>query len=280
MVKHAPTAERLRQGIWRRVGELPDGELPRTAFNWFFAFLIVFSVVFAVLATEGSANPAVISRLRRIDLSISLLFLAEYLLRLWVSPLSGRYGSGWRAYLRYLRSPFALVDLVALLPLFVDMLGSELYLVRLVRLLRVLRLSRSRRFREAVFRFNYALQAKRSELEVALVFTATVILVSATGLYLSEGSVQPEHFGSIPRALWWAVCTVTTVGYGDVVPVTVVGRLLGGLTALAGIGSIAIPTGILVVGFGEAAEALEARKLDQPTRRQGRSSGRRHHRQP
>ncbi|QVL52332.1 MAG: potassium channel family protein [Cyanobium sp. M30B3] len=251
---------RLRRRLWRLVGELPDGELPRTGFNRFFAFLIVFSVVFAVVATEGSPNPALLSQLRRIDLSISLVFLAEYLLRLWVSPLSQRYGRGWRAYGRYLRSPFALVDLVALLPLFVDVLGSELHLVRLFRLLRVLRLSRSRRFREAVFRFGYALRAKRSELEVALVFTGSVILVSATGLYLSEGNVQPEHFGSIPRALWWAVCTVTTVGYGDVVPITVVGRVLGGLTALAGIGSIAIPTGILVVGFGEAAEALKRRR--------------------
>jgi voltage-gated potassium channel len=247
---------KLRRRTWRVVGELPDGELPRTPFNRFFAVLIVFSVVFAVVATEGSPDPLLLNRLRGIDLSISLLFLVEYLLRLWVSPLSQRYGSGWRAYGRYLTSPFALVDLVALLPLFVDVVGSELYLVRLFRLLRVLRLSRSRRFREAVFRFGYALQAKRSELEVALVFTGTVILVSATGLYLSEGHVQPEHFGSIPRALWWAVCTVTTVGYGDVVPVTVLGRVLGGLTALAGIGSIAIPTGILVVGFGEAAEAM------------------------
>jgi voltage-gated potassium channel len=144
-------------------------------------------------------------------------------------------------------------------------------LVRLFRLLRVLRLSRSRRFREAVFRFGYALRAKRSELEVALVFTGTVILVSATGLYLSESHVQPEHFGSIPRALWWAVCTVTTVGYGDVVPVTVLGRLLGGLTALAGIGSIAIPTGILVVGFSEAAEALDKRRPNKQAKRRRRN---------
>lgn len=265
---------RLRRRLWRLVGERPDGELPRTGFNRFFAFLIVFSVVFAVVATEGSPNPALLSQLRRIDLSISLVFLAEYLLRLWVSPLSQRYGRGWRAYGRYVRSPFALVDLVALLPLFVDVLGSELNLVRLFRLLRVLRLSRSRRFREAVFRFGYALRAKRSELEVALVFTGSVILVSATGLYLSEGNVQPEHFGSIPRALWWAVCTVTTVGYGDVVPITVVGRVLGGLTALAGIGSIAIPTGILVVGFGEAAEALKRRRPgDKTKRRHSRRSG-------
>jgi voltage-gated potassium channel len=263
----------LRRRLWRLVGEQPDGELPRTLFNRFFAFLIVFSVVFAVLATEGSPHPLVLNRLRLIDLGISLLFLVEYLLRLWVSPLSRRYGQGWRAYGRYLRSPFALVDLVALLPLFVDVIGSELHLVRLFRLLRVLRLSRSRRFREAVFRFGYALRAKRSELEVALVFTGTVILVSATGLYMSEGSVQPEHFGSIPRALWWAVCTVTTVGYGDVVPVTVIGRLLGGLTALAGIGSIAIPTGILVVGFGEAAEALQKRSKPREPKRRRASRG-------
>lgn len=255
-----PDGAGLRRRLWQVVGEQPDGELPRSPFNRFFAFLILFSVVFAVVATEGSPNARLLLWLSQIDLSISLLFLAEYLLRLWVSPLSGRYGSGWRAYGRYIASPFALVDLVALLPLFVNMVGSELHLVRLFRLLRVLRLSRSRRFREAVFRFGYALRAKRSELEVALVFTGTVILVSATGLYLSEGTVQPEHFGSIPRALWWAVCTVTTVGYGDVVPITVLGRLLGGLTALAGIGSIAIPTGILVVGFSEAAEAMARKK--------------------
>lgn len=277
-MNRSATAEGLRhlkRRLWRVVGERPDGELPRSVFNRFFAFLIVFSVVFAVVATEGNPGTVLVNRLRAIDLSISLLFLVEYLLRLWVSPLSGLYGRGWRAYGRYLRSPFALVDLVALLPLFVDVIGSELYMVRLFRLLRVLRLSRSRRFREAVFRFGYALRAKRSELEVALVFTGSVILVSATGLYMSEGSVQPEHFGSIPRALWWAVCTVTTVGYGDVVPVTVVGRLLGGLTALAGIGSIAIPTGILVVGFGEAAEALEKRRPGNQTKRKHSQRARR-----
>lgn len=252
--------QRLRYRLWRQVGERPDGELPRTPFTRFYAALIVFSCVFAVLNTEAENMPQLALSLDRLDLAISLLFLLEYLLRLWVSPLSGRYGQGWQAGLRYLASPFALIDLVALLPLLLGLLGSELYLVRLLRLLRILRVSRSRRFREAVFRLRYTFSAKRADLEVALIFTSTVILISAVGLYLAEGTRQPAQFGSIPRALWWAVCTVTTVGYGDVVPLTLPGRLLGGLTALAGIAAIAIPTGILVVGFSEAAQELERRR--------------------
>ena len=248
--------QRLRRSLWRQVGERPDGELPRTPFTRFYAALIVFSCVFAVLNTKADSVPQLALSFDRLDLAISLLFLLEYLLRLWVSPLSGRYGQGWQAGLRYLASPFALIDLVALLPL----LGSEVYLVRLLRLLRILRVSRSRRFREAVFRLRYTFSAKRADLEVALIFTSTVILISAVGLYLAEGTRQPAQFGSIPRALWWAVCTVTTVGYGDVVPLTLPGRLLGGLTALAGIAAIAIPTGILVVGFSEAAQELERRR--------------------
>ncbi len=103
--------------------------------------------------------------------------------------------------------------------------------------------------------FNAVTQAVRRrayELWLSLVFSAALLLVSSAFLYLIEGGIQPEAFGSIPRAMWWSVATLTTVGYGDVYPVTAVGRFFGALTAIIGIGLIAMPTGILASAFSEA----------------------------
>jgi voltage-gated potassium channel len=105
-----------------------------------------------------------------------------------------------------------------------------------------------------------AVRSRRYELGVSLLAAGAVLLASAVMLYLVEGQVQPDAYGSIPRALWWSIVTLTTVGYGDVYPVTLAGRMLGGLTALAGIGLIAMPTGILAAAFSDAFQKRRARE--------------------
>jgi voltage-gated potassium channel len=214
--------------------------------------LIGVSIAVAILATEPAVEQRHALGLERLDRLVGCLFVLEYGLRAWVAPLNPAYGSGWRGLLRYLRTPLALLDLAALLPLVIGALGAELYILRLVRLVRIARVGRSRRFKHSLRHFHYAIQSRWQELQISVVYTAMFVLLAAVGMYLAEGARQPQLFGSIPRALWWSVMTVTTVGYGDVVPVTAAGRLIAAFTALVGIGAIAIPTGILASGFSDS----------------------------
>jgi voltage-gated potassium channel len=164
---------------------------------------------------------------------------------------SHAYKDGWRGRLRYLRSPTALIDLLALSPMLLTFIGNEAYIFRLFRMLRILRLARLGRFSSSLQLLTEAVSSRRYELGMSVMLTGFLLLVSSTVLYVVEGGTQPEAFGSIPRTMWWAIVTLTTVGYGDAYPITVIGRICAGMTAVAGIGVIAMPTGILASAFSD-----------------------------
>ena len=182
-----------------------------------------------------------------------LVFLVEYVLRVWAIveklPEDGAAGeSAWKMRLRYMCSFYGIVDLLAILPslLAYFMPGIDLRSLRAVRLLRILKFSH----------YSYALQdLGRAIFEERRAFTASfyvlgvVLVLAATLLHLVEHQAQPEHFGSIPDAMWWAVITLTTVGYGDVSPVTPLGKLFGGMVAILGVCTVALLTGILASSF-------------------------------
>jgi voltage-gated potassium channel len=133
--------------------------------------------------------------------------------------------------------------------------------LRLVRLVRIVALAKLGRYSSALNAIGHAIHSRRYELTMSLVIAGMLLLVSSTFLYLVEGEGQPDDFGSIPRAMWWSIATLTTVGYGDAVPQTVIGRILAGFTAITGIGLIAMPTGILAAAFSDAlARQREARE--------------------
>jgi voltage-gated potassium channel len=148
-------------------------------------------------------------------------------------------------------TPYALLDLLALVPFIVGW-GAHSFLLRTLRLFRLLALSRLLRYSAAMGVVCKAIYDRRFELSFSVGLSAAIILLAASALYSIEGEVQPEAFGSIPRALWWAVSTLTTVGYGDAVPVTPLGKAVAALTAVSGIGLIAMPAGILAGAFSEA----------------------------
>lgn len=183
------------------------------------------------------------------------LFAVEYVARVWVSAENPKYADGVRGRLRYMRSAAAILDLLALSPMLLTAVGAEAYLLRLLRLVRVFRLAKLGRFSSAVAAIGTAIRSRRFELTASVCIALVLLLISSTLMYLMEGGDQPEVFGSIPRAMWWSIATLTTVGYGDAVPHTVVGRLLAGVTAITGIGLIAMPTGILAAAFSDAVQA-------------------------
>lgn len=213
---------------------------------------VIFSTsLLAIIETEQTITAEYGTLLDILEVGSAALFLLEYSARVWTSVENPRYGDSLQGRLRYVVSPMALVDLIALLPFLFFWTGSEVFLIRLVRVVRVLRLARLGRFSDAITHVVQAIRSRSYELILTLAGAAFLLVVSSTFLYIAEGDAQPHAFGSIPRAMWWSVVTLTTVGYGDVYPITVVGKLFAAITAITGIGLIAMPTGILAAAFSE-----------------------------
>lgn len=183
------------------------------------------------------------------------VFTAEYLLRVWSAPEDERFAGAVAGRLRFARTPLALVDLFAVLPAYLPMLGVDLRVLRGVRLVRLVRILKLTRYSRALRSLGRAFRRRREELVLTFSMIGLVVLIASSVMYYAEHPVQPEVFGSIPESLWWGVVTLTTLGYGDVVPVTVLGRLMAGLFALSGLLLIALPTAILGSAFVEELDA-------------------------
>lgn len=181
------------------------------------------------------------------------IFTIEYVLRLWScvdNPVLSQYSAA-RVRLRFATRPLMLVDLAAILPFYLSALVSiDLRALRVLRLFRFLKLAR---YSPAMQALGRTLANERRALLGALLLMMALLLFASTGMYLFERHVQPDKFGSIPEAAWWALATLTTIGYGDAVPVTAFGKLFGGLVMLCGLGMFALPIAIIASGFSEEA---------------------------
>jgi voltage-gated potassium channel len=220
------------------------------------------------LETEPTLYDVAPRAFARLEGIFSFLFLIEYLVRLWAEGENPRF-RGVTGRVRYALTPVAIIDLVAFLPsLVLPFLpwASNLLLLRVFRIIRILRLARLGRFSLAMRNLTEAVSERREELLLSLMLATFILVFSATAMYLLEGENDPQTFGSIPRALWWSVCTLTTVGYGDIYPHTVLGKICGGLTSIAGIGLIAMPTGILAAAFSDAFQRSRSLQRGQDTK--------------
>ncbi|HEY6231922.1 MAG TPA: ion transporter [Pyrinomonadaceae bacterium] len=180
------------------------------------------------------------------------VFTLEYLLRLWAITLDPVYKDPLTGRLRYALSPMALTDLAAILPFYLPIaLTIDLRLLRLLRLFRIFRLFKMTRYVESMRTFQNVFKAKKSELTLTLVLIFLLLIFASSAMYAVENEAQPDKFSSIPETLWWGVITLTTIGYGDIYPVTPLGKIIGGIIAFLGIGLFALPAGILASGFSE-----------------------------
>lgn len=170
-----------------------------------------------------------------LDKSFLAVFTVEYILRVITSPVKKKY----------ILSFFGIVDLLAILPTLVSLGLINFQVLRLARLMRLFKIFKNKKLTEAILRLQSAFTAVRSELFVFLFIVFILIYFSAVGIYVFENSTQPDKFSSIPMCLWWALTTLTTVGYGDMYPLTAGGRIFTGLILLIGMGLVAIPTGLI-----------------------------------
>lgn len=216
--------------------------------NAFIVILIFLNAIAFAAETVNSLAAAYRPYFRAFNIFSVAVFSIEYVLRLWSAveiPMLSRMPP-WRARLRFALRPIMLIDLFAVLPFYFQWV----YPVDL-RALRVLRLLKLVRYSPALQTLGRVLAEKYRALLGALLVILVLLLFASTAMYSLEHEVQPEKFGSVPAAAWWALATLTTVGYGDVVPVTPLGKLLGGVVMLLGVGMIALPVAIVATGFNQ-----------------------------
>jgi voltage-gated potassium channel len=193
-----------------------------------------------------------------------IFFTIEYALRIWVCTVEERYRSPLYGRLRYAVTPLALIDLLAIAPFYIPLFAADLRVIRSIRLFRFVRLLKFGRYSDAFRLLGKVFSRKREELIATLTILLALLVISATLMYEAEHLAQPDKFRSIASTMWWAVVTLTTVGYGDVFPITTMGKILGAVISILGIGMFALPTAVLGAGFVEEIQARKSQAFNCP----------------
>lgn len=244
----------LRQSVFQALEIANDDVGISKAVDLFLITLITASVVAVILESIPSVDAKYGDALTLFEVITVAIFSIEYLLRVWssVEHESAIHKTPFQARLRHVVSFHAIIDLVAILPFYLLMFSAfgnvDMRFLRAVRLMRVLKLTRYSAAMNMVF---ITFRENGRALAASFLILVTIMLLAASGMYYFERQSQPEAFGSIPAAMWWAFATLTTVGYGDVTPITVGGKIFGALITVVGIGMVALPTSILASGYSQ-----------------------------
>lgn len=257
---------RIKKRVYEIVSSAQEGD--RTSF-WFDMVIIGFimlSVAELVLVTV----PGMLIRhfwiFAAIEIITAVVFSIEYFLRMWSCTADPHYQKPVSGRIRYALTPLVLIDLVSILPYYLPFLipGANFTFLRTLRVFRFFKLGRYSRS----FRVMIKVIERNKESLLGTVFIIMVVLIIAAALmYQIEFSAQPEVFSSIPEAMWWGIVTIATIGYGDMVPITPMGKALGFVISLIGIGLFALPAGILASGFSEVIKEEEEKRKEKKSRK-------------
>lgn len=236
-------------------------DLKAKIFDSIILLLIIQSVISVILSTFSDLPHIIITINNNLE-SISItIFSIEYLARVWVSDLYHPEQSKLKTRIKYIFSFMAIIDLLAILPFYIPFLiNTDLRALRVLRLSRLMRIFKLGRYFTALNIVVNVLKRKKEQL-LSSIFVVGVLMVFASILmYYFEHDAQPTVFQNAFSGLWWAIATLTTVGYGDIYPITMLGKILSSFIAILGIGLVAVPTGIISAGFSEE---LEVEKSDE-----------------
>ncbi len=251
------------QHVKRRLHEIlrvagPDDRVSHMVDKALFA-LILLNILAVSLETVESFNVNFSLYFKWFEIISVSIFTVEYLVRIWTCTFEEKFKSPVFGRVRYILTPMALIDLVAILPFFLPFVlpmtpGVDFRFVRAVRMFRILRILKLGRYSVTIQKLGRVMKNKKEELVITLGVVGILLVFASSLMYYVENSTQPDVFSSIPAAMWWGIATLTTVGYGDVYPITSAGKLLGALIAVLGIGMVALPAGILGSAFMEEIE--------------------------
>lgn len=255
--------ERLKKWIYNLIRDDDENDLASDIIDGSIITLVIVNTL--IIIAQTFSLPSRINRIFNIIEVVSVaIFTIEYVLRVWTSDLMRPSLPRWKARIRYVFSFMALIDLFAILPFYLPfVIRLDLRVLRMLRIIRLFRLFKVERYSSALDAIGEVLHRKKSQLLSSIFVVVLLMVMSAVIMYEVEHDAQPEAFENAFSSLWWAVATLTTVGYGDVYPVTVLGKILSATIALLGIGLVAIPTGIISAGFTEIISENKDSKKDQ-----------------
>lgn len=218
------------------------------AFDWFMVVLIVLNVFAVIIESFQDISFKFDGILSLFEIISITIFSFEYLLRLWTANL--KYSNSKHPYFSFIFSFMAMVDIFAILPFYLPFIISiDLRFLRIIRLFRILRILKLNRYNASISMIGCVLKREKDILLTTGFVAFLLLLMASSIMYYVENEAQPEKFSNIIASFWWAIATLTTVGYGDVYPITTAGKILSGIISFLGVGLVALPTGIISSGF-------------------------------
>ena len=235
--------------IWNILENKTDDKITRV-FNNAMILIISLNIIAFILETENDFYENYKLYFYWFEIISIGIFTIEYILRIYTCNVESKYKVKFgRIY--YFFTPMALIDLLVIAPFFVSLFVADSRILRLLRLLRILRLLEGFRYSKSLNKLIKVIETRSNDLISSIFLLLCLLIITSTGIYFTESHAQPDKFSSILSSMWWSVGTLTTVGYGDVYPITSLGKFFGSLSAIFGVGLFAIPTGILASGFVE-----------------------------
>ncbi len=241
---------KVKYQVWNLLEKADENELGSRVCDWIMISLILINVSCLMLETmkELEAYHSIFVRVEEITLWI---FLVEYVLRLWSCTVHPTFQQPIKGRIRFALKPLSIIDLIAILPIVVPLLINDATVVRAVRLIRVLRLLKISRYSESIALIGQVFKKASGIIVFSSWLLIVLVILVSTMIYNLEHEAQPDKFPDIPHSVWWTVVTLTTVGYGDVFPITDGGKILAMFSLVAGIGLVSLPSAALAGAFSE-----------------------------
>lgn len=261
--KKIERARSLKERVWEIVDASESEDKPSKELDYFDIFILVLILLNAaavILETVDSIERPFRIYFVWFEIFSVIVFTIEYIVRIWACTSQPQYSGPFWGRIRFMLTPLAIIDLLAILPFYLTFIAFDLRFIRTLRVFRLLRLMKLVRYSASIALFGKVLKNRREELIVTASIVLVMMVMAASLMYFAEHEAQPENFPDIPSAMWWAIVTLTTVGYGDVFPVTILGKILAAVIAILGIGMFALPTGILGASFVEELENQRMKK--------------------
>ena len=256
-VKFSPSS--FRKKIWVLLEPAKENDVLSKFVDIFLLVLIFLNVLMVILETVDDLFLQYNKLFRIFEYFSVLIFSLEYVGRIWSCVEDKHFTNNLRVRIKYLFSFSSLIDLIAIAPSLLAFIFPSVDL-RFIRVLRIFRFLKFSRYSSSINNLLTVIWNQRKSFGAAFFILFIMLIIASSGMYLVEKDAQPEKFGSIPQAMWWSIVTLTTVGYGDVYPITTLGKFFGSAIIILGIGTVALPSGILASAFSEHTRRSQNRK--------------------